>query len=310
MLEERLKRLKEKSGAQRLQDAQSAMREAQQHLQQGRPDEAEHAQDRAEKSLKEAEKDLAKEERRYRNLRQYELLFKLKDELKAFRRSAQANREQLVAIAAKVRAAGRVTRSINKAELKPLLKHVRRLERDVTDKSAAIEKERAIVYTYILKGCASDLKEVDAQLAMKEVGLVPQEMLGDVVRRFDMAIAGLERNLQEREEDRKKQDQQDQQGNRNNSTNNGKPLLVPADAEVRMVMVLQKALNQEREDFFTSRPDFGSKKPTASEKARLERLYHKQGSLAELFDSLRQALITNQADTPAPEESPDDGGEK
>ncbi len=308
MLEERLKRLKEKSGAQRLQDAQSAMREAQQHLQQGRPDEAERAQDRAEKSLKEAEKELAKEERRYRNLRQYELLFKLKDELKAFRRSAQANREQLVAIEAKVRAAGRVTRSINKAELKPLLRHVRRLERDVSDKSAAIEKERAIVYTYILKGCASDLKEVDAQLAMKEVGLVPQEMLGDVVRRFDMAIAGLERNLQEREADRKKQDQQ---GNRNNSqANNGKPLLVPADAEVRMVMVLQKALNQEREDFFTSRPDFGSKKPTASEKARLERLYHKQGSLAELFDSLRQALVTDQADTPAPEESPDDGGEK
>ena len=94
------------------------------------------------------------------------------------------------------------------------------------------------------------------------------------------------------------------------ASNNGKPLLVPADAEVRMVMVLQKALNKEREDFFTSRPDFGSKKPTASEKARLERLYHKQGSLAELFDSLRQALITNQADTPAPEESPDDGGEK
>ncbi|MHC4957059.1 MAG: hypothetical protein ACYTGN_01690 [Planctomycetota bacterium] len=300
-LEERLKRLKEKQGQERLQDAQSAMRDAQRQLQQGESSEAERSQDRAEKSLKEAEKDLAREERRYRNLRQYELLFKLKEELQEFRRMSQAHRESLQGIDAKVRAAGRVTRFINRKELKPLRNQIKGLAREVTEKSDAIEKERAIVYTYILRGCASDLSEVEGQLSVKEVGLVPQEMMGDVVRRFDLAIKGLERDLRERQDEQQKQ--QGQQGDKKDQQQNqggGQPRLVPADAEVRMVLVLQKALNKEREDFFLNRPEFGARSPSEGEKARLERLYHQQGSLAELFDSVRQSLVGAPEDHPVP----------
>ena len=70
-----------------------------------------------------------------------------------------------------------------------------------------------------------------------------------------------------------------------------------------MVMVLQKELNKERELFFENRPDFGRRAPTPGEKARLERLYHKQGSLAELFDGLREKLMRPGHDDPEfPEE--------
>jgi len=294
-LERRLDRLKERAGIERLQDAQSAMREARQRLEQGDPDEAERAQERAEKNLKEAERELDREERRYRALRQYELLFKLKEELKTFRRTAQGHREWLQKIDAMVREAGRVTRRIRIAEIGELRKQLATLQRDVSEKAKAVEKEGAVVYTYILNGSANDLKEVEAQVSLKEVGLVPQEILGDVVRRLDLAITGLERDLRERQQQQQQQPQQ-QQGQQPGSI---KPSLVPPDAEIRMVMVLQKALNEERKVFFDNRPEFGTRTPSAGEKARLERLYHQQGSLAELFDSLRQSFLGGNEDGPA-----------
>jgi hypothetical protein len=284
LLEQRLRRLQEKAGLDRVQDAQAHMRQARQRLDAGDPDEAERAQERAEKALREAEKELDREERRYRALRQYELLFKLKEELRNFRRSAQGHRETLQAVDAQVREAGRVTRYIRVESLNPLRARVKTLQGDVVDKAGAVGKEGAVVYTYILNGCGRDLKEVEAQLALKEVGLVPQELLGDVVRRFDLAIKGLERDLRERQQDQ-------QQGQQGQQPGNNKPKLVPPDAEIRMVMVLQKALNEEREGFFSNRPDFAARKATTAERARVERLYHQQGSLAELFDSLRENIL-------------------
>jgi hypothetical protein len=288
-LEQRLKSLQEKAGLDRVQDAQAHMREARQRLDSGDSDEGERAQERAEKALKEAEKELDREERRYRALRQHELLFKLKEELKNFRRSAQAHRETLQAVDAQVRDAGRVTRYIRIESLNPLRSRVKTLQGDVVDKAGAVKKEGAVVYTYILEGCGRDLKEVEAQLSLKEVGLVPQELLGDVVRRFDLAIKGLERDL--REQQKQQQQQQGQQGGQRPGS---KPTLVPPDAEIRMVMVLQQALNDERETFFTNRPEFAARKATAAERARVERLYHQQGSLAELFDSLRETILGRQ----------------
>jgi hypothetical protein len=89
-----------------------------------------------------------------------------------------------------------------------------------------------------------------------------------------------------------------------------KPVLVPAEAEIRMMLVLQKSLNEEREDFFANRPGFGNDVPTDTDKARLERMYHQQGSLAELFDSLSQSIFGPQEHAPSPDEAPpgEDGG--
>jgi len=303
-LEELLRRKQQGAGADRMQDAQAAMREARRHLDSGEADEAEKAQRRAEKSLKEARKELNHEERRYRALRQYELLFKLKEELARFRRTAQAERETLTHIEALVRKAGRVTRLIKKNDLNPLRQGVKTLQRDVAEKAAAVKKEQAVVYTYILENCATDLQEVVSQLSLKEVGFVPQELLGDVVRRFDMALDGLNRNLERRREEQKKK-----QGSKQ-PPQGGQPRLVPPDAEIRMVMVLQRALNQEREGFFASRPDFGARDASPEERARLERLYHQQGSLAELFDGLRQAFLHADEEEPAfPEHKPEGEGD-
>ena len=56
-----------------------------------------------------------------------------------------------------------------------------------------------------------------------------------------------------------------------------------------MVMVLQKALNEERENFFAATgPTSARAAPTGRESGRaMERLYHQQGSLAELFDAVK-----------------------
>jgi hypothetical protein len=294
-LEQRLRRQDHQQGVDSLQDAQSAMREARQALEEGDPDEAERAQERAEKALEQAQQELDKEERRYRQLRQHELLYKLKEELRNFRRAAQGHREMLMAIEAEVRKRGRVTRDIRRGDLKKLIDQVSALQRDVADKATAVEGEGAVVYTYILKGCSADLKETAAQLEMSEVGMLPQELLGDVVRRFDLAIKGLERDLQDRRE--QQQQQQQQQGERPTDVQN-KPVLVPPDAEIRMMLVLQQSLNQERENFFANRPEFGKEAPTDLDKARVERMYHQQGSLAELFDSLSQSLLGPAEDHP------------
>ncbi|MEE8107334.1 MAG: hypothetical protein V3T86_17495 [Planctomycetota bacterium] len=288
-LEDRLRKMKENSGVERLQDAQSAMRQAGQKLEQGEMDEAERAQERAQKSLEQTEKELKEEERRYRQLRQHELLFRLRNELKEFRRASQAHLETIQKIDAEARKAGRVTRALYRTEVQPLTRQIDELERGIGKKADAIEREGAVVYTYLLRGCGDDLKELTVSLRAREVGLLPQELLGDVIRRFDMALKGLERDIAEK----KQQAQQQQQGQQGGGQGQGggQPRLVPPNAEVRMVLVLQRALNEERENFFKSRPGFGQTDPKDGEKARLERMYHQQGSLAELFDSLRESLL-------------------
>jgi len=287
-LEDRLRKMKEKSGVERLQDAQSAMRQARQKLEQGEMEDAERAQERAQKSLEQTEKELREEERRYRQLRQHELLFRLRNELKEFRRAAQAHLETIQKIDAEARKSGRVTRALYRTEVQPLTRQIGELERGIGKKADAIEKEGAVVYTYLLRGCADDLKELTTSLRAREVGLLPQELLGDVIRRFDMALKGLERDIAEKKEQAQQQQQGGQQGGQQSG---GTPRLVPANAEVRMVLVLQRALNEERENFFKSRPGFGQRTPKDGEKARLERMYHQQGSLAELFDNLRESLL-------------------
>jgi len=304
-LDEQLKRLNEKRGREQIQDAQSAMRDASRRLEEGDSDGAEQDQQRAQKSLEQADDELNEEQRKYRNLHQYELLFKLRDELKRFQRESQAHRETLQKIGAMVRKSGRVTRHINRSELQPLRAKIRALTRNVKEKAEAIEKERAVVYTYLLKGCATDLAEIEALLSSKEVGLIPQELLGDVVRRFEMAIAGLERELQERRDEDQQQQQGQNQGGQNQG--NGPRPLVPPDAEIRMILVLQRSLNDERGSFLANRPDLDERTLTETEKARLRRLYHQQGSLAELFDTLRQTLTGGDPAGPAGPEVPDGG---
>jgi hypothetical protein len=75
-----------------------------------------------------------------------------------------------------------------------------------------------------------------------------------------------------------------------------------------MVLVLQRALNDEREGFFGNRPEFGKDRPSDAEKARLERMYHQQGSLAELFDSLRQSLLGGEGGHELPPAEGEEGG--
>lgn len=305
-LDEQLKRLKEKRGANQVQDAQSAMRDASKQLEDGDSDEAERSQERAQKSLDEAKKELEGEQRRYRNLRQYELLFKLREELKRFRRESQTHRESLQKIAAMVKKAGRVTRHINRSELKKLRSKIDSLQRNVAEKAEAIEKENAVVYSYLLKGCAADLDEVTTLLADKDVGVIPRELLGDVVRRFELALRGLERELDER----KKEDQQQNQGEQGKQGENqgdGPRPLVPPEAEIRMILVMQRTLNAERKDFFENRPELDDRELSDREKSRLKRFYHRQGSLAELFDTLRQNLLGN---SPSGIEMPESEGEE
>ena len=298
MLDEQLKRLNERRGREQIQDAQSQMRDAAKRLEEGDSDAAEQAQKRAQKSLEQADEELNEEQRKYRNLHQYQLLFKLRDELKRFQRESQAHRETLQKIAALVRQSGRVTRHINRAEVRPLRSKLRALTRNVSEKSEAIEKERAVVYTYLLQGCATDLSEVESLLGSKEVGLIPQELLGDVVRRFEMAIKGLERELQERGKEEQEQKQQGGQKQGGQNQGGGPRPLVPPDAEIRMILVMQRSLNEERESFLANRPELDERTLTENEKARLRRLYHQQGSLAELFDTLRQNILGGETDGP------------
>ena len=121
-----------------------------------------------------------------------------------------------------------------------------------------------------------------------------------------MALQGLERELNER----KKEDQQEQQqqGQQGGGQGNGPRPLVPPDAEIRMILVMQRTLNEEHGNFVQSRPDLDERKLTDSEKARLKRFYHQQGSLAELFDTLRQNLLGGGDTGPEmpPDEPPDE----
>ena len=71
-----------------------------------------------------------------------------------------------------------------------------------------------------------------------------------------------------------------------------------------MILVMQRTLNEERKNFFENRPELDERELSGREKSRLKRFYHKQGSLAELFDTLRQNLLgdsSSDMETPQPE---------
>jgi hypothetical protein len=67
---------------------------------------------------------------------------------------------------------------------------------------------------------------------------------------------------------------------------------------------MQRTLNEERKNFFDNRPELDQRDMSDAEKSRLLRFYHQQGSLAELFDTLRQNLLG--ANAPGPEMPPEE----
>ncbi|MBU0754052.1 MAG: DUF4175 family protein [Planctomycetes bacterium] len=153
----RLRELPDPKMKQELSDAADNMAGASAALQQDQSDEAETDQEEAKKHLEKAMKDLAQEETKYENIRQQEVLFRVRQALEA----AKAEQDAINGETAEFDAVRDPVERLNRLQRKTLRALAQR-EQDVGVKAMEIkekvEEDEATVFSWVLERNVQDLK--------------------------------------------------------------------------------------------------------------------------------------------------------
>ncbi|GEM_PF-3486621 len=219
--------------------ARSAASKANQEMREDRPREAEQAQAEAERKLDEAEKHLKKERDRYWRLRQEELLFRIKDEVASLILKQREINRKTLDVSAERGDSVRIPR-----RLRSRLRALSRAENELAGRARFLadnlEKERTIVFTYVLRSIVEDLELVGKFLGRRRPQL-DRFVLGlqrEILERMKMMKASLEEEIRRSKEERK--DPQRPKAPENTNEGDSKPRLVPDDAELKMLKRLEE----------------------------------------------------------------------
>ena len=199
-----------KAAQQKAQQAAEAAKKAQRALEEGDVEQTQEQQEEARQKLEEAAQELEEEQDRYQELRQEELLFKMKEELTLFlERQRPITKETLAAQEAqKAEALSRPARK----KLNQLGEQELELAGKVEFLTTALQEEGNLVYQAVLRANLEDLREVSRRLGGRapDPGTFTTMMQQDVERRSEELLAALERERQRREQDRKERQEQQQ----------------------------------------------------------------------------------------------------
>jgi hypothetical protein len=243
-------------------------------------EEAEKEQKEAEDYLSQAEEELSEEERRYRQLQQEELLFRIREELKQLiveqerinDETRKTDAESLVADGALTRFQRQVLRTLSKDQEKQAEQTGYIVEE--------IEKEHSQVFGFVLRAVAEDMKDVAERLTSPryETGPVTQELQQGILDKLKEL-----RDVFDDELNRRRQEQgSPQQGQQ------GKPMLVPLSAEIIMLRNMQEAMLQQLDRLKRGVKQRGEVDDTDRE--YLERLAHRQGLIKDIWNRMVSGL--------------------
>ncbi|MFY9344788.1 MAG: hypothetical protein WAT39_20010 [Planctomycetota bacterium] len=289
-LAKELKQRDNKAAQRKVDAAADAAKKAQRAMEQGDPEETQQQQEQARQNLEDAAKELEEEKDRYQDLRQEELLFRMKDELQQFLERQRPITAQTVEAQKSLTAEG-LARAVRR-KLNQLGEEEQELSGKLDFLVAALTEEGNLVYQTVLKANVEDLEEVARRLSGRnpDVGSFTTLLQQDVERRSEELLKALERERQRRDQQRREQQQQQQQDKGKNRFDPQRQKLVSLIAELEMLKQLGidtrtaadnlRALVESRADDVIA----------DVEVAMIERLANRHGEITKLFQQIKAGV--------------------
>lgn len=286
-LAELLEEQEQRRAKQKLEEAAEAAQRAQQAMERGDQEETREQQEEARRKLEEAAEELEEERDRYQDLRQEELLFKMKEELLAFL-ERQRPITQKTLDAQKIAENGRLSRPLRR-RLNQLGEEELELAGRIDFLVQALHEEGNMVYQTVLRANLEDLREIADRLTGRQpdVGSFTTLMQEDVERRSEELLEALEQERKRREQERQEQQQQ-QQGE--NKFNPQRERLVSLIAELEMLKKLLEDTSRSTNDLHVLISSRGDESISESEAALVERLAHRHSEITSLFLQIKAAV--------------------
>jgi len=289
-LAELLEEQDQQAARRKLDEAAEAAQRAQQAMERGDAQEAQQEQEEARQKLEEAAEELEEERDRYQDMRQEELLFKMKEELLAF---LERQRPITAATLEAQKAAenGRLSR--------PTRRKINRLGEEEFELAGRIDfliqaltDEGNLVYQTVLRANLEDLQEIGERLSGRspDVGSFTTLMQHDVERRSEELLVALENERKRREQQRQEQQQQQQQQQGENRFNPQRERLVSLIAELEMLKTLLEDTSRATNDLHVLISSRSDENITESEVALVERLAHRHAEITKLFVAIKTAV--------------------
>lgn len=292
-LAEELKKRQNKDAERAAEEAADASRKAQRAMEEGDTEETQKQQEKAREKLEEATEKLQEEKDRYQDLRQEELLFKMKEELTAFMEKQRPITETVKQVQ-KVTGNGRMSRPARK-RVNGLGEEEEALAGKVEFLVNALTDEGNLVYRSVLSANLEDLREVARRLAGRapDVGSFTTLLQDDVERRTLQLLDALEKELKRRDEERKneqqqQQQQQDQQSK--NKFNQQRQKLVSLIAELEMLKNLDVDTKDAAENLRTFVEVRADETISDAEVAMIQRLAHRHNEITKLFEKIKAGV--------------------
>lgn len=289
-LAQELKKRDNKAAQRAVQQAAEAARKAQRAMEQGDEDETDEQQEEARQQLEEASKELEEEQDRYQDLRQEELLFRMKDELTTFLDrqrpiTAQTLEAQRTAPAEGLSRAMRI-------KIRQLGEEEQELAGKIDFLVQALTEEGNLVYQAVLKANHEDLRDVAQRLSVRnpDVGAFTTLLQQEVERRTEKLLEALERERQRRQQQRQEQQAQSGQQQGKNRFSPQQQKLVSLIAELEMLKQLGIDTRRSADDLRAVVEARGEDVVSPTEVALIERLGHRHGEITKLFQQIKQGV--------------------
>jgi len=274
-----------------VEEAAEASKKAQQAMEEGDAEEVEEQQEKAREKLEEAIDELEEEQDRYMDLRQEELLFRMKDELTAF----LEKQRPITALTKKFQEStkgGRLSRS-QRRKVNGLGEEEQALAGKIEFLVNALTEEGNLVYQSVLNANLEDLREVARRLAGRapDVGSFTTLLQEDVERRSEQLLEALEREQKRREQERQEQQQQQQQQDQpQNKFNQQRERLVSLIAELEMLKQLGVDTREATDNLKTLIEVRGDETISEAEVAMIQRLAHRHNEITKLFQQIKAGV--------------------
>ena len=274
-----------------VEEAAEASKKAQQAMEEGDAEQVEEQQEKAREKLEEAVEELEEEQDRYMDLRQEELLFRMKDELTAFLDKQRPITEQTKQFQQGAEG-GRLSRS-KRRKVNGLGEEEQALAGKIELLTSALTEEGNLVYQSVLNANLEDLREVARRLAGRapDVGSFTTLLQEDVEQRTEKLLEALDREQKRREEQRQQeQEQQQQEDQPQNKFNQQREKLVSLIAELEMLKQLGTDTRQATDNLKTLVEVRGEDTISESEVALIQRLAHRHNEITKLFQQIKAGV--------------------
>jgi hypothetical protein len=309
-LAEELKKRDNKAAQRKAEAAADAAQKAQRAMERGDEQETAEQQEEARQNLEDAAKELEAEKDRYQDLRQEELLFRMKDELTQFL-DKQRPITAATAEAQKAASSDGLPRAL-RLKANQLGKDEQELAGRLDFLIAALAEEGNLVYQSVLKANAEDLREVARRLGGRnpDVGAFTALMQQDVERRTVELLAALDRERKRREQERQqRQQEQQQQDKGKNRFDPQREKLVGLIAELELLKQLGIDTRKAADNLRALVEARGDETVLDTELTMIERLANRHAEVTTLFQQIKagveQTLEQMQGNS---EQPPEEGG--